>query len=213
MHEGFVSRYLNRRFSRPIARALAHTPVTPNQVSFIAFLMAAGAAALFYYDLNIWAGILVQASSIVDGVDGDLARAKNMASRFGGFFDALLDRYADAVILAGLGYWAFKFQAGADQTTVTLLAGVAIVGSLMISYSRARAEATFGQPFEGLPGALASRDLRLFVIMIGAIIGQGVATLAVIGVLTNMVVLWRLGVARWGNVGERERANDKPVHL
>ena len=202
MHEGFVSRYLNRRFSRPIARALAHTPVTPNQVSFIAFLMAAGAAALFYYDLNIWAGVLVQASSIVDGVDGDLARAKNMASRFGGFFDALLDRYADAVILAGLGYWAFKFQAGADQTTVTLLAGVAIVGSLMISYSRARAEATFGQPFEGLPGALASRDLRLFVIMIGAIIGQGIATLAVIGILTNMVVLWRLGVARWGKVGE-----------
>ena len=204
MHEGFVSRYLNRRFSRPIARALAHTPVTPNQVSFIAFLMAAGAAALFYYDLNIWAGVLVQASSIVDGVDGDLARAKNMASRFGGFFDALLDRYADAVILAGFGYWAFKFQAGADQTTVTLLAGVAIVGSLMISYSRARAEATFGQPFEGLPGALASRDLRLFVIMIGAIIGQGVATLAVIGVLTNMVVLWRLGVARWGNVGDAD---------
>ncbi len=206
MHEGFVSRYLNRRFSRPIARALAHTPVTPNQVSFIAFLMAAGAAALFYYDLNIWAGVLVQASSIVDGVDGDLARAKNMASKFGGFFDALLDRYADAVILAGLGYWAFKFQAGADQTTVTLLAGVAIVGSLMISYSRARAEATFGQPFEGLPGALASRDLRLFVIMIGAIIGQGVATLAVIGILTNMVVLWRLGVARWGNVGDAERS-------
>ena len=204
MHEGFVSRYLNRRFSRPIARVLAHTPVTPNQVSFIAFLMAAGAAALFYYDLNIWAGVLVQASSIVDGVDGDLARAKNMASRFGGFFDALLDRYADAVILAGLGYWAFKFQAGVDQTTVTLLAGVAIVGSLMISYSRARAEATFGQPFEGLPGALASRDLRLFVIMIGAIIGQGVATLAVIGVLTNMVVLWRLGVARWGNVGDAD---------
>jgi len=202
MHEGFVSRYLNRRFSRPIARALAHTPVTPNQVSFIAFLMAAAAAALFYYDLNIWAGFLVQASSIVDGVDGDLARAKDMASRFGGFFDALLDRYADAVILVGLGYWTFKFQAEADQTTTTFLTGLAIVGSLMISYSRARAEATFGQPFEGLPGALASRDLRLFVIMIGAIIGQGVATLAVIGILTNMVVLWRLGVARWGNVGE-----------
>ena len=117
MHEGFVSRYLNRRFSRPMAQILAHTPVTPNQVSTIAFLMAVGAAALFYYDHNIWAGVLVQASSIVDGVDGDLARAKNMASRFGGFFDALLDRYADAVILAGLGYWAFKFQAGADQTT------------------------------------------------------------------------------------------------
>ena len=202
MHEGFVSRYLNRRFSRPIARALAHTPIAPNQVSLLAFLMAIGAAALFYYDHNIWAGILVQASSIVDGVDGDLARAKNMASKFGGFFDALLDRYADAVILAGLAYWTISYQAGADQATTTILAAVAIIGSLMISYSRARAEATFGQPFEGLPGALASRDLRLLVIMVGAIIGQGVATLAVIGILTNTVVLWRIAVARWGAVGD-----------
>ena len=127
-----------------------------------------------------------------------------MTSLFGGFFDALLDRYADAVILAGLAYWSFTYQGEADQTTTTILAAVAIIGSLMISYSRARAEATFGQPFEGLPGALASRDLRLLVIMIGAIVGQGVATLAVIGVLTNMVVLWRLGVARWGNVGGGE---------
>ena len=204
MHEGFVSRYLNRRLSRPIARALTFTPVTPNQVSLLAFLMSIGAAGLFYADLNIWAGVMVQASSIVDGVDGDLARAKNMASRFGGFFDAVLDRYADAVIIAGLGYWTFTFQEGAERTAVTLLAGAAIVGSLMISYSRARAEATFGQPFEGLPGALASRDLRLLVIMIGAIIGQGIATLAVIGVLTNLVVLWRIGVARRGTMGDGE---------
>ena len=204
MHEGFVSRYLNRRFSRPIARALTVTPVTPNQVSLLAFLMSVGSAGLFYADLNIWAGVMVQASSIVDGVDGDLARAKNMASRFGGFFDAVLDRYADAVIIAGLGYWTFTFQEGAERTTVTVLAGAAIVGSLMISYSRARAEATFGQTFEGLPGALASRDLRLLVIMIGAIIGQGIATLAVIGVLTNLVVLWRIGVARRGTMGDGE---------
>ena len=202
MYEGLVSRYLNRRFSRPIARLLTPTPITPNQVSLLAFLVAVGAAALFWQGYNIWAGIAVQASSIIDGVDGDLARSKSMTSLFGGFFDALLDRYADALILAGLGYWAFTYQAGADQTTTTLLAAVAIIGSLMISYSRARAEATFGQPFEGLPGALASRDLRLLVIMIGAILGQAVATLAIIGVLTNMVVLWRLGVARWGDVSK-----------
>ena len=201
MYEGLVSRYLNRRFSRPIARLLTPTPITPNQVSLFAFLMAVGAAVLFWQGHNIWAGVAVQASSIIDGVDGDLARAKSMTSLFGGFFDALLDRYADALILAGLGYWAFTYQAGADQTTTTILAAAAIIGSLMISYSRARAEATFGQPFEGLPGALASRDLRLLLIMLGAIVGQAVATLAIIGVLTNMVVLWRLGIARWGNIG------------
>ena len=95
MNEGIVSKYLNRRLSRPIAQLLKRTFITPNQVSVVALLMALGSAALFYYDQNIWAGVLVQASSIVDGVDGDLARAKDMASRFGGFFDALLDRYAD----------------------------------------------------------------------------------------------------------------------
>ena len=207
MYEGLVSRHLNRRFSRPIARLLTPTPITPNQISLFAFLVAVGAAALFWQGHNIWAGVAVQASSIIDGVDGDLARSKSMTSLFGGFFDALLDRYADALILAGLGYWAFTYQAGAGQTTTTILAGAAIVGSLMISYSRARAEATFGQPFEGLPGALASRDLRLLVIMLGAIFGQAVATLAIIGALTNMVVLWRIGVARWGNVGGGERHN------
>ena len=76
MHEGFVSRYLNRRFSRPIARALVPTPITPNQVSLVAFLLSVAAAALFYFDHNIWAGVLVQASSIIDGVDGDLARQR-----------------------------------------------------------------------------------------------------------------------------------------
>ena len=201
MYEGFVSRHLNRRFSRPIARLLVPTPITPNQVSLLAFLLSAGAAALFWGGHNIWAGIAVQASSIIDGVDGDLARAKSMTSLFGGFFDALLDRYADALILAGLGYWALQHQSNANETTIAIATLVAIIGSLMISYSRARAEATFGQPFEGLPGALASRDLRLLVIMIGAIVGQALATLVVIAILTNMVVLWRLGVARWGNVG------------
>ena len=201
MYEGLVSQHLNRRFSRPIARLLVPTPITPNQVSLFAFLMAVGAAALFWQGHNIWAGIAVQASSIIDGVDGDLARAKSMTSPFGGFFDALLDRYADALILAGLGYWALQHQLNANETVIAIATLVAIIGSLMISYSRARAEATFGQPFEGLPGALASRDLRLLVIMIGAIVGQALATLVVIAILTNIVVLWRLGVARWGNVG------------
>ena len=80
----------------------------------------------------------------------------------------------------------------------------AIVGSLMISYSRARAEATFGGHFEGLTGALMARDMRLLLIMVGAIVGQGLATLAIIGVLANAFVLWRIGVARWGRVTTEE---------
>ena len=204
MNEGIVSKYLNRRLSRPIAQLLKRTFITPNQVSVVALLMALGSAALFYYDQNIWAGALVQASSIVDGVDGDLARAKDMASRFGGFFDALLDRYADVFVLTGLGYWTLTYQAGVNEAATMGLTVAAIVGSLMISYSRARAEATFGGHFEGLTGALMARDMRLLLIMVGAIVGQGLATLAIIGVLANAFVLWRIGVARWGRVTTEE---------
>ena len=106
VYDGFVSRHLNRRVSRPIARALTHTPLTPNQVSVISLGVALGSFLSFVFGYYIAGALLAQASSIVDGVDGDLARAKKMTSAFGGFFDAILDRYADAVILLGLTIWA-----------------------------------------------------------------------------------------------------------
>ena len=109
-HDGFVSRHLNRRCSRPIAGLLAHTPVTPNQVSLFSLFIALGSLALFLNDHPLWAGVAVHASSIVDGVDGDLARRKRMATRFGGFLDALLDRYSDVAILGGLTYWSITFE-------------------------------------------------------------------------------------------------------
>lgn len=197
VHEGFVSRHLNRRMSRPLSRLLARTPLTPNQVSITAFAMALASLALFITGLNIWAGLVAQVSSVVDGADGDLARLKGMSSRFGGFFDAVLDRYADAAILGGMTYWAVTYGTSAASATFIATAGLmAVVGALIISYTRARAEATLGGAFEGLAGSLASRDLRLLVVMVGALIGQAAYTLVVLAVLTNAVVVWRILVAR-----------------
>ncbi len=196
LQEGLVSRLLNRRFSRPLSRLLARTPVTPNQVSLASFAIALVSLGLFLGGFNIWAGLAVQASSIVDGVDGDLARLKNMATRFGGFFDAVLDRYADVAILAGLTYWSFVFETKAPSGFVVIAGLLAIVGSLMVSYTRARAEASLGVVFHGLAGALASRDARLLIVMIGAILGQGVATLSLLALLTNGTVCWRIAIAR-----------------
>ena len=192
VHEGFISQHLNRRLSRPLARLLAPTPITPNQVSVAAFLVALGAMGLFVIGENLWAGLAAQASSIIDGADGDLARLKSMTSPFGGFFDAVLDRYADAAILGGLAYWAFAFETGTPIGLVAALGLLAVVGSLIISYTRARAEATLGFTFEGLANSLASRDLRLFLVMIGAMLGQALITLAILAVLTNAVVAWRI---------------------
>ena len=95
-YDGIVSRYLNRPLSRPMARALSGTPTTPNQMTLFTLLLSVVAAAFVAAGWNIPGGILIQAVSVVDGVDGELARLKGMASRFGAVLDAVTDRYADA---------------------------------------------------------------------------------------------------------------------
>ncbi len=75
VYDGYVSRYLNRRISEPFARLLVKTPVTPNQVTVVAFGIAVLSLVGFILGQNIVAGLLVQLSSIVDGIDGSLARS------------------------------------------------------------------------------------------------------------------------------------------
>lgn len=179
-----------------MARMLSRTPVTPNQISLVSFVIALGSMGLFLGGHNLLAGLAAQVSSVVDGVDGDVARLKNMATRFGGFFDAVLDRYSDVAILAGLTYWSIVFEGRGSPGLIVVMGLLAIVGSLMISYTRARAEASLGGAFGGLAGLLASRDERLLLIMIGAMLGLGLATLVILAVLTNGVVVWRVAVAR-----------------
>ena len=194
--EGLVSYYLNRRVSRPLARLLVPTSVTPNQVSFFSFLIALVSLGLFLGGQNIWAGLAAQASSIVDGVDGDLARMKGMATRFGGFFDAVLDRYADVAILAGLTYWSYKYGTSVSPEVAWPVGLAAISGSLMLSYTRARAEASLGVTFSGVASFLGSRDLRLLVVMIGAVAGQALATLALVAIVSNGAVVYRVALLR-----------------
>ena len=191
--DGPVSRYLNRRFSVPIASALAHTPLTPNQVSVAAFAIALGALALLVAGRNIEAGVLIQASSIVDGVDGDLARAKRAASRFGGLFDAVLDRYADAAIAGGMAWYAFDHE----RWPAPLVIGfVAIVGFLLVSYSRARLETEGGRDVAADLLGVASRDVRLLALAVGAALGQCWWTLTVVAALSYATVAWRLWAFR-----------------
>ncbi len=187
--DGPVSRYLNRRFSVPIARALARTPATPNQISAAALLVAAAAAALLAAGRNIEGALLIQASSIIDGVDGDLARAKGMASRFGGLFDAVLDRYADALIVAGMAWYAYKHE---DWPQPLLAGFAAVVGFLLVSYSRARLETEGGLGVASNLLGIASRDVRLLALAIGALFGQCWWTLVVVGAFSYATVAWRM---------------------
>jgi len=189
VYDGFISKHINRKLSEPIARMLARTSVTPNQASWGAFSIAALTFASFVLGYNILGGILAQLSSIADGIDGSLARLKGMTSTFGSFLDSVLDRYADALIVLGMTLWSLSHE-GYPQ--VWLVGFLAIVGTLSVSYTRARISPEHCLIFDkGLP-SIGSRDIRLFLIMLGGISGQLYFCLLAIAILTNLVVFYRL---------------------
>ena len=192
IYNGWVSRHLNRRVSVPMARLLAQTPATPNQVSVGALLIAIGSMAAYIAGVGYLGGILAQISSIVDGADGDLARLKGITSAFGGFFDSVLDRYADSAVLLGLTYWA----AEGSGVGVWSVGFAALAGTFAVTYTRARIETVPGRPFDTGFASAASRDVRLMIVMIGSIAGLGFPTLLVIAILTNSVVALRIWRAR-----------------
>lgn len=193
VYDGYVSRYLNRRASDPLARLLVKTPATPNQVSLAAFGIAVGSLVSFVFGLNIVGGLLAQLSSVVDGADGSLARLRGVSSAFGGFLDAILDRYADILIVLGLTLWSASNEAYPGIWLAGLLAAT---GSVCISYTRARVGGDDRHRFDTGLQSLASRDIRLFLVMIGAVIGQAYFCLITIAALTNLVVLYRVFAAR-----------------
>lgn len=193
VYDGFISKHINRKLSEPIARMLARTRLTPNQATWGAFAIAALSFASFVMGYNILGGILAQLSSIADGIDGSLARLKGMSSAFGSFLDSVLDRYADALIVLGMTLWALSHE---GYPLVWLVGFLAIVGTLSVSYTRARIDPEHRLIFDrGLP-SIASRDIRLFLIMLGGISGQVYFCLLAIAILTNLVVFYRLGYSR-----------------
>jgi len=189
VYDGYISKYVNRKASEPMARLLAKTKLTPNQMSWAAFGIALLSFVSFIFGQNIIGGLLVQLSSIVDGVDGSLARIKGIASTFGSFLDSVLDRYADILIVLGLTLWSLSRE---TYPGIWLAGFLAIAGTICISYTRARIGSNHRHLFDKGLKSLASRDIRLFLIMLGAVTGQAYFCLIVIAALTNLVVFYRL---------------------
>lgn len=190
--DGVVSQHLNRKFSRPIARFLiAHTSITPNQMTILSFLVAVSSGICFSFFQSVLGGCLAQLSSILDGVDGDIAVLTGKKSIFGGFLDSTLDRYGDCAVLIGMV--CNVFSTSKNDLIVMAVVITALFGSIMVSYSRARAESDLGIIFKsGFSGYAANRDVRLFIIMIGGILNQIFASLLLLALLTNLVVLKRI---------------------
>lgn len=197
MNDGPISRYLNRPVSSWITQnLLLGTNVTPNQISLLSWALSCIAAVLFaaggQATLAVGGGI-AQLASILDGCDGEIARFKRLGSEFGGWFDAILDRYADAFLLFGLlwhCYWP-------DTDPLTLTVGfAAIVGSFMNSYTADKYDGLMARRLERGLHIRLGRDIRVFMIFLGALLNLPLVTLWVIAVLMNVEVVRRVLVCR-----------------
>ena len=192
--DGPVSRHLNRPLSGWLTRYLVRTPATPNQISVLSWVLSCIAAMLFafggYPALAVGGGI-AQLASIVDGCDGEVARLKRCQSDFGGWFDAILDRYADAFLLFGLLWHEFA-ATGAHLSLV--LGFAAILGSFMNSYTADKYDGLMARKLRGASYLRLGRDVRVLVIFLGALANQPLLTLGVIALVMNAEVARRVFV-------------------
>jgi len=197
--EGWVSRIINRRFSNLITRRLINYNIAPNMVTVSSFLVAIVSAILFILKMPFSAGLIAQFSSILDGVDGELARAKFQVSPFGGYMDSILDRYADLFLIFGMSSYVYSKQPSAMVLFVSFLA---LMGAPMSMLCKEKFHSTFGVPFvpdqmDGWTRYLpANRDGRLFIIMVSGILDQVLYGLLALGVITNFQALYRLFSAK-----------------
>jgi CDP-diacylglycerol--glycerol-3-phosphate 3-phosphatidyltransferase len=167
-----------------IVRWLALSRIHPNVLTFIGLLINIGAAWLFAIGSFRWAGVVVICASLFDMVDGRVARATSQVTRFGGFFDSVIDRYSDLGLYMGL----LVYYASINRFFYIVLTAIVMTGSVMVSYSRARAENTIPKCKVGF----LERPERIVLIILGALTGRMAAVLWVIAVLSNLTVIHRM---------------------
>ena len=152
------------KVTQPIARLLARTPLTPNAITWIGLGITVIAGVLVLTEHFLAAGIVVLAAGFFDMLDGALARLTERVSRFGAILDSTLDRLSEAVLLLSL---LAVFVRG-QQFAESILVGVTLLGSLMVSYIRARME---GLGIECKAG-LFTRPERVIIMALGLLLSQ-----------------------------------------
>jgi len=206
--DGPVSRLVNRHLSIPISMALATLRIAPDLVTVSVFLLALIAAWGLGTGHGIMGGLLAQLASVLDGVDGELARLQFRASSRGAVLDSVLDRVADAAILTALGVWA---QASHLPTWALLvLTGAAVSGSFLSMALKDRAAALGLPPFpeRTFGWLLGGRDGRLLLVAVCAILGQPVLALIAVTVTSGVAAGARLCFVWWRPASRASEANE-----
>ena len=172
---------------RTLARdRLIESRLTPNAISLTGLVLNVAAAVLITQRLFFLAGVVFVAGSLMDMLDGRYSRMSGKGTPFGAFLDSTLDRAEEGIVLAAVA----AYLAAHNQDVAVAAVVVSVVGSLLVSYTRARAEAL------GLRGdvGIGSRAERVVVITVGLVFAPWGALVWAIGVLT---------ATAWFTVGQR----------
>src|SRR4030081_1576271 len=180
-----------------IVTGLALSRVHPNVLTFFGLLINIWAAFLFAAGNFRWGAVVVIAAGLFDMVDGRVARETNQVTRFGGFFDSVLDRYSDLGVLVGL----LVYYASINRFFYVVLTGIVMVGSVMISYTRARAENIIPTCKVGF----LERPERVVLLIIGALFDRMAPVLWVVAILANLTVVHRM-IFTWQEAQRLEEA-------
>ena len=167
-----------------IVRGLALSKIHPNVLTFFGLLINLVAAVLLARGQFFAAGMVIISAGLFDMVDGRVARETNQVTRFGGFFDSVLDRYSDLGLLMGL----LVYYGNINRSFYVVLTAIVMSGCVMVSYARSRAENTIPSCKVGF----MERPERVVLLIIGALFDRMAPVLWVIAILSNITVIHRM---------------------
>ena len=173
-----------RAWSDPVGRALVRLHLRPNHLTMCGLLISACAGAAFVFGHVRAAGVLLILAGLFDLLDGSLARAADQATAFGAFLDSVIDRYSDIVVMLGI----VVLYARMPHARGALLAMAGLAGSVMVSYTKARAESIGIACNVGM----MERPERLICLIAGALLGLMEPALWVLAILANLTALQRI---------------------
>lgn len=167
-----------------IVRGLALSKINPNVLTFMGLLINMAAGAFLAFGHFRTAGFVIIFAGLFDMVDGRVARATNQVTRFGGFFDSVLDRYSDLALLVGL----LVYYGTINRPSYVVLTAIVMTASVMISYTRTRAENIIPTCKVGF----MERPERIVLFILGALFDRMAPVLWIIAVLGNLTVIHRM---------------------
>jgi CDP-diacylglycerol---glycerol-3-phosphate 3-phosphatidyltransferase len=200
-----VTRGIGRLFGwfiNALVNVLALSRINPNVLTFLGLVVNIWAAFLFAAGKFRWGAVVVIFAGLFDMVDGRVARETNQVTRFGGFFDSVLDRYSDLAVLAGM----LVYYASIDRFFYVVLTAIAMMGTVLVSYARARAENVIPRCKVGF----LERPERVVLIIIGGLFNRMAQVLWVIAVLSNVTVISRM-IYTWQETRRLEDAQLRAV--